>query len=416
MAGNRKTRGKNGPRSARGLGSVHWDEQRKRWTAERWVRLADGTKKRIRARDPDQATAIEKLEAKAKVAELETLETSALTLNRMLDEWLAALKPTLATSSYNDYEATMRLHVRPLIGGLMAARVDGDDIAGVLAKLMLTDPPKVATAHKVRRLLSQAFIWAVKRRKVTANPVQLVDTIKRRTAPPQAWTAEEARAFLEAAEGDPLYALFYTALATGMRKGELLALRWSDVRGDTIIVQRTVSKGADGGVKEGAKTIEGNRRIPVSPDLARVLETQRAVAAASHTPELVFVSSTRGRLSGRHVSGRLHEIAKAAGVPDIRFHDLRKTTASLWARQGVAPAVIQALLGHATPDLALRVYTRVYAEDLKRAALDLTALGGVRGGQRGGLPSEHDHTPTRRRPGSLKRTGATQTRRTRSRR
>src|SRR5690606_37590404 len=102
-------------------GSVHWDEQRRQWTAERWVRLADGTKKRIRARDPDQATAIEKLEAKAKVAELETLETSALTLNRMLDEWLADLKPTLTASTYADYRDTMRLHVRPYIGGLLAA-------------------------------------------------------------------------------------------------------------------------------------------------------------------------------------------------------------------------------------------------------------------------------------------------------
>src|SRR5690606_15559808 len=360
-------------------GSVHWDEQRKRWTAERWVRLADGTKKRIRARDPDQATAIEKLEAKAKVAELETLETSALTLNRMLDEWLADLKPTLTASTYRDYRDTMRLHVRPHIGGLLAGRVTADDVRGVLSRLMTRDPPAIATAHKVRRLLSQAFIWGVKRDKVPANPVAKVDTIKRRQKPPAAWTAEEAAAFLEKAAGDPLYPLFYTALATGMRKGELLALRWSDIRNAEIVVQRTMSKGADGGEKEGAKTLEGNRRIPISPALARVLEAQRAVAAKSHTPELVFVSRTRGRLSGRHVSGRLHELSEAAKVPSIRFHDLRKTTASLWARQGVAPAVIQALLGHATPDLALRVYTAVYAEDLKRAALDLATIAPVGG-------------------------------------
>lgn len=411
MAGNRKKRGKDGPRSARGLGSVHWDEQRKRWTAERWVRLADGTKKRVRARDADQATAIEKLEEKVKLAELETLETSATTLNRLLDDWLADLKPTLTASTYNDYRDTMRLHVRPHIGGLLAGRVTADDIRGVLSRLMTRDPPAIATAHKVRTQLSQVFIWGYKRDRVPGNPVAKVDAIRRRQKPARAWTADEAAAFLKACEGDPLYALFYTAIATGMRKGELLALMWTDISRDEIHVQRTISKGAAGGVKEGAKTIEGNRRIPISPALARVLDAQRTVAAASHTPELVFPSTTRGRLSGSHVSKRMRAIALAAKVKPLRFHDIRKTTASLWARAGVPPAVIQALLGHATPDLALRVYTAVYAEDLKRAALDLTTLGG----QSGGLPSARDHTATGRREGRVRRVRTAQARRTRSR-
>lgn len=410
MAGDKKRTGKKGPRSARGLGSVHWDADRRRWTAERWVRLADGTKKRVRARDADQTRAIEKLEAKVKLAALETRETAATTLNRLLDDWLADIKPTITASSHNDYRDTMTLHVRPHIGGLLAGRVTAEDVRDVIAKLLRRDPPAIATAHKVRRLLSQAFIWGVKRDRVPGNPVQKVDAIRRPQRPPQAWTREEAAAFLDAAAGDPLHALFYTALATGMRKGELLALRWEDVTAREVIVRRTVSKGADGGVREAAKTLQGNRRIPISAALRAVLERQRAVSAASHTPELVFVSSKRGHLSGRHVSGRLHELAAKAGVPDLRFHDLRKTTASLWAREGVPPAVIQVLLGHATPDLALRVYTRVYAEDLARAALDLA------GGHPGGLPVARDHTLAARREGRVRRVRAAQTRRTRSRR
>jgi len=396
-------------RSARGLGSVHWEAARGKWVAEKWVRLADGTLKRVRARHEDQKTAIELRDAKARLAELETRETSAVTLNRMLDEWLAALKPSLAVSSYNDYRDTMKLHVRPHIGGLLAGRVTVDDISGCLEHLIKTK--KVATAHKVRRLLSQAFIWGAKRSRVATNPVQQLDPIKRPGKPAQAWTEAEVTRFLNKAAGDPLYGLFYTALATGMRKGELLALRWSDISDGEINVQRTLSKGAEGGEKEGAKTLEGNRRLPVSPALRRVLDGQRPVAAASGTPELVFPSTKRGRLSGSHISKRLRLLAADARVKGIRFHDLRKTTASLWARRGVAPAVIQALLGHATPDLALKVYTRVYSEDLKRAALDLTA-----GGLSGGLPSARDHTPRVRREGRIRRARASDTRGSRSRR
>lgn len=349
------------------------------------MRLADGALKRIRARHTDQKQAIILRDEKARAAELETKDSSALTLNRMLDEWLASVKPSLTASSYLDYKDTMRLHVRPHLGGLKAARVNADDVEDALAHLLNRTTPAIATAHKARRLLSQAFIWAARRGRVGGNPVALLEPITRPRAPVIAWSLEEAQAFLEAAAGDPLHPLFYTALATGIRKGELLALLWSDVGEDSITVQRTISKGAVDGVKEGAKTYDGNRVIPYGEDLAAVLEVQRWVAKRSASPEQVFPSTRHGRLSGSHVSKRMRAILEDAAVPRIKFHDIRKTTASLWARAGVPPAVIQVLLGHATPDLALRVYTRVYAEDLARAALNL-------GGSIGGLPSERDHT------------------------
>lgn len=349
------------------------------------MRLADGTLKRIRARHTDQKQAIILRDEKARAAELETKDSSALTLNRMLDEWLKSVKPSIAASSYLDYKDTMRLHIRPHLGGLLAARVTADDIEDALAHLLNRKPAALATAHKTRRLLSQAFIWAARRGRVAGNPVALLEPITRPKPLVAAWSMSEAQAFLEAAEGDPLHALFYTAVATGIRKGELLALLWSDINDGFIKVQRTISKGAKDGVKEGAKTYDGNRSVPYGEDLAEILEIQRRLAAKSAAPEQVFPSTRYGRLSGSHVSKRMRALIEAAKVPPLKFHELRKTTASLWARAGVPPAVIQVLLGHATPDLALRVYTRVYAEDLARAALNL-------GGSIGGLPSARDHT------------------------
>lgn len=373
-----------GKRTARGLGTVYKEAGRRtRWVGERWVRLADGTRRRVRVRAVTQDEAIAALEAAVAQARLETKASTGATLNRMLDDWLAWVRPTLRESSYLDYSQAMRLYVRDELGALPLSRVTPEAISDALANI--TRVGHVATAHKVRRLLSQAFLWGVRRGRVASNPVARVESVKRRKAPVQAWNPTEATRFLQAARGDDLFPLFYTAMSTGMRKGELLALRWVDVRDGEIFVRRTVSKGAAGGVAEGAKTIEGTRRIPISPDLAVVLDAQRAATTSLKSP-LVFPSwKTCGLMSGSHVSKRLRALIEAAGVPSVRFHDLRKTSASLLARAGVPPAVIQARLGHSDPSLALRVYTRVFEEDANRAVLDL-------GGIPGGLPTERRYT------------------------
>ncbi len=371
-----------GRRGKRGLGTAYEDtsgNRKKKWAAERWLRLPNGQKVRVRVRAESQTAAIELLDARIAEVTKAGLATSAGTLNDMLDRWLTWLKPTLRASSFLDYEAAMRLYVRDAIGPLQAKRITTNHISDVIADIM--GRGHMATAHKVKRLLSQAFIWAVKRGLVTSNPVAGLDSLRRPQRDPEAWTPQQLDRFLRAAAGHPYYALYYTAASTSMRKGELLALRWTEVQGDSILVKRTTSKGAPGGVTEGAKTSEGVRRVPISRGLARVLAEQRVAAAGS---PLVF-PGRGGMISGSSVSKHMRRIIEIAKVPSIRFHDLRKTSASLLARSGVPPAVIQARLGHANPELALKVYTKVFEEDARRATVEL-------GGHRGGLPPERRYT------------------------
>lgn len=379
MAGKRE----NTRRGARGRGSIHKDEKRDRWVGERWVTLADGARKRVRVRAATQAEAIEALDEAVRRARKETLATSGRTLNRMLDDWLKAVARSVRESTRLDYERTMKLYVRDEIGALPAARIQPEHIEEVIDPLL--DRELVATAHKVKRLLSQAFIWGQRRRWVVENPVALLDPLPRPRPDIDAWTPDEARRFLRAARGHELHALYYTALSTGLRKGELLALRWSEIRDGMIRVRRTTSRGAEGGVVNTAKTPDGVRSVPVSPDLAAVLEEHRATVPESPLG-LVFPSArTGGLLSGSHVSREMKALIAAAGVPMIRFHELRKTTTSLMARAGIPPKVIQERLGHATPDLALRIYTKVFEEDARKAVIDL-------GGLSGGLPTAREGT------------------------
>lgn len=334
----------------------------------------------MRARGATQDAAVDALGVAIERAKREATTTHAGSLDEMLDRWLAWLRPTLRASSFADYEAAMRLYVRPDLGALRIARVTTTAVGEVIERIMARG--HITTADKVRRLLGQAFRWGMRRGYAAANPVDGLDPVRRRRPDVEAWTAAQLAAFLQAARGSRYFALFYAAASTSMRKGELLALRWSDVEGDTIHVRRTMSKGAPGGIADGAKTKDGHRRVPVSADLARVLAEQRRATRGS---ALVFPSRSGGPLSGSNVNRRMRDIAQAAGVPVVRFHDIRKTSASLLARAGVSPAVIQARLGHASPALALRVYTRVFEEDSRRAVLDL-------GGLRGGLPTARRRT------------------------
>lgn len=366
-------------RGARGRGTIYKDEKRNRWVGERWVTLADGARKRVRVRAPTQGEAITALDEAVKRARKETLATSGQTLNRMLDEWLKAVARSVRESTRLDYERTMQLYVRDAIGALPAARIQPEHIEEEVLDPLL-DREVLATAHKVKRLLSQAFIWGQRRRWVIENPVALLDPLPRPRPDVDAWTASEVERFLRAARGHELYALYYTALSTGLRKGELLALRWSEIRDGMIRVRRTTSRGAEGGVVNTAKTAEGVRAVPVSPDLAAVLATHRERAPKSPLG-LVFPSSRTGALlSGSHANREMKALIEKAGVPMIRFHELRKTTTSLMARAGIPPKVIQERLGHATPDLALKIYTKVFEEDARRAVIDLGGAGGIGGG------------------------------------
>lgn len=374
-------------RGARGRGSIYKDEKRDKWVGERWVTLADGARKRVRVRAATQTEAIDDLDEAVRRARKETLATSGQTLNRMLDDWLKAVSRSVRESTRIDYERTMKLYVRDELGALPAARLQPEHIEEVLDPLL--DRELLATAHKVKRLLSQAFIWGQRRRWVVENPVALLDPLPRPRPDIDAWTPDEAQRYLRTARAHELYALYYMAISTGLRKGELLALRWSEIRDGMIRVRRTTSRGAEGGVVNTAKTPEGVRSVPVSPDLAAVMEAHRATAPVSPLG-LVFPSArTGGLLSGSHVNREMKSLIVAAGVPMIRFHELRKTTTSLMARAGIPPKVIQERLGHSTPDLALRIYTKVFEEDARKAVIDLGGLGG-------GLPTRRVRTRTRR--------------------
>jgi integrase len=184
----------------------------------------------------------------------------------------------------------------------------------------------------------------------------------------QIWDDFEVRHFLEAAKGSGYYALFHTALFTGMRRSELLALQWRDIHLHQIYVNRSLHHLKDGSyIFTQPKSAKSRRTIALSPSSVLTLmehkEKQEAVHAMLGIPlkqdDLLF-STTEGKpLRPNTVTRAWATLATRAGVKPIRLHDARHTHASLMLKQGVHPKIVQERLGHASIQMTLDTYSHV---------------------------------------------------------
>jgi integrase len=198
--------------------------------------------------------------------------------------------------------------------------------------------------------------------------------------------AEEARRFLEAAADDPLEALYVLAITTGMRQGELLALRWQDIDLDagTVQVQRAVSRVRRGGFVEGEpKSARSRRQIVLAPiavaalrrHWARQMEARLASDKLPGAAALVFQNGLGAYLEPQNVQRRSFKpLLCRAGLPEIRFHDLRHSAATLLLSLGTNPKIVQELLGHSSITLTLDTYSHVLPGLQEEAVGHLDAL------------------------------------------
>lgn len=178
---------------------------------------------------------------------------------------------------------------------------------------------------------------------------------------------EQLTSFLREAKDSGVFALYYIDLTTGLRRGELLGLKWSDIdleKGD-LRVQRQIGR-IDGKIIEmPLKTKNAYRTLPLSADAIDVLMQQRRKTGNS---EWVFPSPTGGPMSPDSVLHMLHRVLKRAGLPKVRFHDLRHTFATLALQNGVDIKTVSGMLGHFSAGFTLDTYAHVTTSAKREAA------------------------------------------------
>lgn len=340
----------------------------KPWVAQ--VTLENGRKKQTYHATQREASA-----SKRKMLhELEhgQLVTSApQTVEAYMRQWLQAKRLEISDGTFQWYRQYTERFILPYIGHIRLQKLTDAHIQDMYAKLPERLSP--TTKHMVHTVLSGALNAAVKSHKITASPCKLV-TAPRVATPELAYlTLEQARAFLAVLPDHKYEAILTLALSSGMRQGELLALHWSDIdfeKGTVHVARSLACRNPDGTGYEykekEPKTPSSRRTIPI-PDFAmdalqrhRVRQLEQRLAASQWEEHgLVFPNGHGKYLSVKTMSFQFKKLLEKAGLPSIRFHDLRHSAATILLAMGVNPKVVQERLGHSNISITLGVYGHV---------------------------------------------------------
>ena len=178
---------------------------------------------------------------------------------------------------------------------------------------------------------------------------------------------EQLTSFLREAKESGVFELYYVELATGLRRGELLGLKWEDIdlEHGELRVKRQVARINGEVVEAPLKTKNAYRTLPLSEDTIQILKVQKKKVGQS---PWVFPSPTGGPISPDSVGNMLHRVLKRAGLSRIRFHDLRHTFATLALQNGVDVKTVSGMLGHYSAGFTLDTYAHVTTAAQKEAA------------------------------------------------
>ena len=297
-------------------------------------------------------------------------DSEGLTLGEYLARWLEdSVRGSVKATTYQSYGSLVRLHVCPTLGSTKLSALTPAHVQALYrAKLDEGLAPKsVKHCHTtLHRALKQAVRWGL----VPRNAAAEADPPRVRTPEMRPLSPTQARTLLDAARGNRLEALYVLAVTTGMRQGELLGLGWEDVDPEarTVRVRRTLTLAKGGPHLTEPKTPKSRRQIRLTSGavvaLERYQERQEAEGARRgpgwNAQGLVFCTRRgtpirRDNLHDKHWKPLLGR----AGLPDIRFHDLRHTCATLLLTKGVHPKIVSEMLGHSSFAITLDTYSHV---------------------------------------------------------
>jgi integrase len=340
-----------------------------RWVGQYLVHTAKGPKYRY-LYGKTRAVVAEKLtKAMADRDSGLIFDAGKMTVGEYLDRWLSdSVKGTVRTSTYERNEEIVRLHIKPSLGRVGLKKLTPAHVRG-LYRERLDSGLAPATVRRIHSTLHKALSQAVSDGIVPRNAAHVKAP---RPAPEEIrpLSEDEARAFLDAARqsGERFEALYVLAITTGLRRGELLGLRWDDLDLElgTLRVGRALMREGGRHTLGETKTKRGRRQINLTPRTLNALKAHRKKqleekmkrAGLYKDHGLIFASGVGTPVNPENLIKRSFKpLLKKAGLPEIRFHDLRHTCATLLLSRGVHPKLVQELLGHATIAMTLDTYS-----------------------------------------------------------
>lgn len=399
-------------RGTNGRGTIYKDKLG-RW----WAQLPKGDdNKRPKVRAESEADAV------AKLAELEQKRGRGLnigdgrqTLEHFLQTWLdEVIAPDRRATTLEDYRQIVRKYITPHLGQVRLCDLNALHIRRWLNKLRAqqVEPPRrkknepkktkkgkasaeaaqtaetvppprrtlsVSTRQNIYRRLRTALEFAKTSRLVAENAAALVEPPKGEEREIHPFTPNQARQLLRAVEGDRLAALYLVELSLGLRLGEILGLRWSDLHWERreLKITQTVQTVGNRTVFGEPKTKKSRRTLPLSNEIIVALrahqrtqhEERKLLGKAWSEHGLIFPSEKGTPIGQRNMLRAFQRLLTRAELPKIRFHDLRHTAASLMLAEGTPITDVSEILGHSSPAITARIYAHAF-EERKRSAVE----------------------------------------------
>jgi integrase len=343
------------------------------WMGQYVVHTAEGRRKRKTVYGKTRAKVATKLnKALSDREDGLVFDDEGLTVGEYLARWLrGSVRDTVRTSTYERNEQIVDLHVTPALGRLKLKSLTPAHVRWFYRE-KLDGGLSSATVHKMHVVLHKALAQAVRDGLIPRNATEAVKVPQVRRKEILPLSAEEAKRLLATAgeAGDRFEALYVLAVTTGLRQEELLALKWDDVdlEGGVLRVRRTLTRAKGTYTLGEPKTARSRRSVRLTEmavealrtHLARQLEEIDRVGSPYKDEGLVFATEKGTLVNPTNLRRRsFTPLLERAGLPQVRFHDLRHTCATLLLTKNVNPKVVSEMLGHASISITLDTYSHV---------------------------------------------------------
>ena len=357
-----------------------------RWMAQAYVTLPNGTTKRICITNRDYETAKKNLRdtLNQEHRSIPFVE-KVWTVGEYLDYWLREVQQNrIRETTMIMYRLTVSKHIKPVLAGHKLKTLSVPDVRNAMNALEKRGCP-VRTRQKCLQILSTCINNAMREELVFRNVAQLVERPKYMPKETTIWTAEQAAVFLEANQDHPHFVAFFLFLTYGMRRGEVLGLRWSDIDfGNNVIhVRQQIDRINGRIVARDLKTKNSRRNLPLIGELRTVLleyANKHGIAIEKFNPQCeisvqntIIASRVGTPMEPKNLERCFHILRKNAGLPRITIHAMRHTAATMLKDLNVPLKDVQLILGHADIATTANIYQHGTSEAQRVA---LSAVGG----------------------------------------